>query len=734
MADPHSNRSASPDVQIITKPVDESGTAAQKEPANPYSNRLALPSSSMFINRPFKSPLPANGTMSTDMMSYRDRAQAQVHSFHKAMGVPIKRPEDTLARASYSVPQPAASTSKTTIDLTNDPIPELDGMRLQDENEQHLRELVETLSDLNDVDMSRALPEDMTCKLLPHQVQGVQWMRAQEDRKLYRGGILGDDMGLGKTVQSLALIVGNRPTVKPRGTLIVAPLALIRQWESEIRAKIKPDTLRVLVHHGPSRTRDAHKMGKYHVVITTYEVVLSEYVPDSEDVEVRAIASDSDDSVKMVRTKSKRSGPLFETAFHRIILDEAHTIKNRLAKKSKACFDLVASFRWCLTGTPIQNSIEDLYSLFKFLRVKPLDDLAHFKSKFVTPMKANKQSTAAMETAIKRIRVVLAAVMLRRTKTSQIDGKPIITLPQRIVQLRQTPFTDKQELDFYVAVEERVQKQYKRLAKDSSNIQTEYIAILQLLLRLRQACNHPKLLGKAFEDDSLEAAPSAEPVKDDSVDDLADLLSGVGLSSKCSICQEPCRGQMCSSCQQEMDEHGNIGSSTKMRKLVRILRTIRDRNPKHKTIVFSQFVTFLDLVGPHIEKAGFKYVRYHGSMNNTKREASLDKIRNDPDVSVILISLKCGALGLNLTACCNVIMSDLWWNPAVEEQAIDRAHRFGQIEDVNVYKLVIEGTVEDRILKLQDDKRQIAQAALGSGDASKLNKLSAKDIMYLFRG
>lgn len=174
-------------------------------------------------------------------------------------------------------------------------------------------------------------------------------------------------------------------------------------------------------------------------------------------------------------------------------------------------------------------------------------------------------------------------------------------------------------------------------------------------------------------------------------------------------------------------------SSTKIRTMLRLLDTIR-KEGEEKTIVFSQFTSFLDLVEPFLREEGHKFVRYDGSLKPEERERALDRIRSDPSVRLILISFKAGNVGLNLTCCSRVILMDLWWNPMLEAQSIDRAHRLGQQRNVHVYKLVINHSVEERILALQDKKRALAEAALEGSKLSKANKLDRKELMYLFSG
>lgn len=249
--------------------------------------------------------------------------------------------------------------------------------------------------------------EGIKVKLLPHQVEGVKWMKGRElgpvkRGKVPKGGILADDMGLGKTLQSIALILSNArpdkddPTWKKslngveKATLVVAPLALIRQWEAEIKEKVsKANCLNVCVHHGPNRTKRYQDLAKYDVVITTYQILVSEH-------------NNSSDSVK---------AGCFGLHWYRVILDEAHTIKNRNAKSTKACCDLRSEYRWCLTGTPMQNNLDELQSLVHFLRIQPYDSLPHWRENIDKPMKNGKGHLA-----ISRLHALLRSFMKRRTK------------------------------------------------------------------------------------------------------------------------------------------------------------------------------------------------------------------------------------------------------------------------------------------------------------------------------
>jgi len=282
-----------------------------------------------------------------------------------------------------------------------------------------------------------------------------------------------------------------------------------------------------------------------------------------------------------------------------------------------------------------------------------------------------------------------------------------------------------------------------------------YTNVMVLLLRLRQACNHPSLVSKDYNTDreAIESRPA--PKDGDEDEELATMFQelGVAKGKKCQLCQDELTsentskdGNHCQSCveitgranRKSLSKENLPPDSAKIRKLLQLLEEIDGRKGEdgeptgEKTIVFSQFTTMLNLIELFLKDAGISFARYDGTMSKDKREASLDQIKKNKRIKVILISFKAGSTGLNLTACNNVILIDMWWNPALEDQAFDRAHRLGQTRDVHIYKLTIENTVEQRILALQDGKRALATAAL-SGDRIKNLKLGLDDLMALFR-
>ncbi|GAB7338120.1 hypothetical protein MBLNU457_4477t1 [Dothideomycetes sp. NU457] len=729
--------------------------------------------------------------------------------------------------------------------------------------------------------------DGLAVKLLPHQVEGVQWMidkeigEGKKGRVLPYGGILADDMGLGKTIQSVSLILTNpRPALDEKapegskrkmpgkeigkGTLVVAPLALIKQWEAEIKTRVeKTHALKVLVHHGPSRTKSAIELKKYDVVITTYQILSSEHAGSSDHAEGIKVGC-------------------FGVQWYRVILDEAHSIKNRNAKSTQACCALRSHYRWCLTGTPMQNNLDELQSLVNFLRIKPYNELAQWKLHITGPMKNGKGNLA-----IRRVQAFLKGFMKRRTKdilkeegalnfggkskdpSNRSQGMKIVERKIETIVCE----LEAGERAFYDKLAERANNRLQEMMSGEKN---DYIGALVLLLRLRQACNHPQLIEAAMKSDTDALATAGiggnqSPRKGgaattNDVDDLADMFGGLGVASKaCDVCQaklsstEIDQGAVrCAGCNdvlsgqkalkkehkhkhknksksgkgevkkvikqrarkiihdsddddeegegewlvnesqqeiytgkaggtddedaegggrdlgsedsetdseesdddmQRINKHGDtsltsvdesfevssgsdsdesvaarnshhMSRSTPSTKIRRLLKILKADTPDHKVIVFSQFTSMLNLIEPHLTHARIPFVRYDGSMRNDAREAALHSLRTDPRTRVLLCSLKCGSLGLNLTAASRVVIVEPFWNPFVEEQAIDRVHRLNQTIDVKVYKLTVSNTVEERILELQEKKRQLANAAIEGGKS--IGKLSMRDILGLF--
>ncbi|GAA5994617.1 hypothetical protein JCM5350_003965 [Sporobolomyces pararoseus] len=721
---------------------------SQPRPADPRSFYAPQPSTStsnqMFFKPKFSStfrtsqnPNPSSSSgfasnlnafnLKPQPISIKERLGAQLKEENKSKGIPIAvpmNPPPSIVRREGKV----APKKEIDVDAALEAFGEMeikDGTKEEEAVAAFRKGLGVANVEVNEEELEEVPPPPhLVCKLLPHQVDSLRWLKSRESGEgLEHGGLLADDMGLGKTVQMLALILSNpfdpddEDGKTTKTTLIVAPVGLLEQWKLEVENKTKKK-LRVEIYHGPKRKTIAQKLHLYDVIVTNYETVSSD--------------------------KNSASG-LFDSKlrpFHRLILDEAHTIKNHKTKKAEACSEVKARFRWALTGTPIQNSVDDLFSIFKFLgkRVVPrsLWSKTDFDQWIGIPIKS-KQNKLGFE----RLASILGEIMKRRTKNTTVNGKPILPLPERIVNIVRSTFMDPDEEAFYKSIEEKMVLQYNKFLKGGSS-GSDYAQVLVRLLRMRQATLHPALVTKA----SIETdADALDPtLKNDDDPNTPKKVQAAGMTPSCTVCGNPTRSkddEYCSTCAVDFDRVKTLQSSTKVTKTMQLLQQFRNetkgldkdgkRIPKKKVIIFSQFTSMLLLLEKFLKAGGYGFVRFDGSCTLPQRNAAIEKITNDPNTTIILISIKAGAVGLNLTMCSRVILLDLWWNPAIESQAFDRAHRYGQKEDVEIYKLVIDNTVEDRILTLQAQKADLAASALDGGSATKV-KLTQKERDFLFRG
>uniref|UniRef100_A0A0E0KVL3 Uncharacterized protein n=1 Tax=Oryza punctata TaxID=4537 RepID=A0A0E0KVL3_ORYPU len=609
----------------------------------------------------------------------------------------------------------------------------------------------------------------------------------------------------------------NRSTA---GTLVVCPASVLRQWASELAAKVTESSkLSVLVYHGGSRTKDPTELTKYDVVVTTYTIVANEVPKQNSDADMEEKNSEiyglcpafsignkrKKDSEPKMKKKPKNSdadldgGPLARVRWFRVVLDEAQTIKNYNTQVARACCGLRAKRRWCLSGTPIQNTIDDLYSYFRFLKYEPYSAYGSFRSMI------KHQISRDATRGYKKLQAVLKIVLLRRTKETLIDGEPIIKLPPKTIQLSKIDFS-KEERTFYMMLEEGSREKFKEYAA-AGTIRENYANILVLLLRLRQACDHPLLL-KGKEKDLIDtgSVEVAKQLPKEIVINLLGQLEGdYAICSRCSdppedtvvatcghvfcyqcvhksltsdenVCPSPSCGKKLSAqsifspgvlrfsiadklesgattsssvaadCSPSICESSYI--SSKIQAATHILNSIVntpaltgsdtiESSPSEvapsKAIVFSQWTGLLDLLELSLDSSRIKFRRLDGAMSLNLREAAVKEFNTDPEVRVMLMSLKAGNLGLNMVAACHVIMIDPWWNPYAEDQAVDRAHRIGQTRPVTVSRLTIKDTVEDRILALQEKKRKMVQSAFGEDKpGGSATRLTIDDLQYLF--
>ncbi|KAM0862152.1 hypothetical protein ACQ4PT_045431 [Festuca glaucescens] len=609
------------------------------------------------------------------------------------------------------------------------------------------------------------------------------------------------------------------------GTLVVCPASILKQWASEISAKATESSkLSVLVYHGGSRTTDPTELAKYDVVITTYTIVGHEVPNQDSDDDMEQKNSEKyeicpdfaagnkrklpKETKKKANKKKKlnssdadiEGGPLARVRWFRVVLDEAQTIKNHRTKSARACCGLRAKRRWCLSGTPMQNTIDDLYSYFRFLKYEPYSVYRSFQSMIKNPI--SKGSTQGY----KKLQTVLKIVLLRRTKETLLDGEPIIKIPPKTIELKKINFTQ-EERYFYLALEEGSRQKFKKFAA-AGTIKQNYANILVLLLRLRQACDHPYLL-KDDNHANLTNPASIEMAKQLPREIVTNLLEHLEVRHPtCFICAEPPENavittcchifcyecvleslseeEVCPVCKQklsaefvfsrpvlrlclsddlesydssaaadessaEADESSSICEKTyissKVQAAVDTLNLIFntpaltdsdsiESSPSKvapsKAIVFSQWTGMLDVLELSLNSNLINFRRLDGSMSLDVRGAAVEEFKTDPEVRVMLMSLKAGNLGLNMIAACHVIMLDPWWNPYAEDQAVDRAHRIGQTQPVTVTRFTVNDTVEDRILALQAKKREMVESAFGEKSGGIATRLTVEDLGYLF--
>ncbi|KAK6127194.1 hypothetical protein DH2020_039078 [Rehmannia glutinosa] len=611
-----------------------------------------------------------------------------------------------------------------------------------------------------------------------------------------RGGIFADDMGLGKTLTLLSLIAfdkwahavhssgniddadneeeesiafrgkmttkgrGSRKTVssgkkrkaedlnanktgkrpafdklsslEPKTTLIVCPPSVFSAWITQLEEHTRKGIFKVYMYYG-ERTKDAKELQKHDIVLTTYSTLASE--------------------------ESWDKSPIKKIEWRRVILDEAHVIKNVNTQQSRAVTNLNAKRRWAVTGTPVQNNSFDLFSLVAFLKFEPLSMKSLWNSLIQRPLAQGE------EKGISRLQVLMSAISLRRTKDKGLVGLPSKSIETYYVNLRE------EERKVYDQMEEEARNIVKVYISDETVVRN-YSTVLSILVRLRQICTDLALCPADLR--ALLPASQIEDVKNNPTL-LQKLLSVLqdGEDFDCPICISPptdiiitcCAHIFCESCilktlkrtkpccpmcrhplsesdlfkappessQTTSTESSSSSLSSKVAALLKLLTASRDVNPSSKSVIFSQFRKMLLLLEEPLKEAGFKVIRLDGSMN-AKRRAQVIKDFGVPapeGPTILLASLKASNCGINLTAASTVYLVEPWWNPAVEEQAMDRVHRIGQKEDVKIVRLIARDTIEERILQLQENKRILARKAFGRRGQKDQREISRDDLTAL---
>ncbi|THV06005.1 hypothetical protein K435DRAFT_711955 [Dendrothele bispora CBS 962.96] len=672
-------------------------------------------------------------------------------------------------------------------------------------------------------------------------------------------------------------------------------MALFTDAQPQPTVRVREGTpLRVYIYHGNARKPDPAFLADFDCVITTYATLASEYSKQN-----RSIANAEDDDgnssddaggvdidehgnqvlrlpkPKKTGTKRKQVGvggicpneitsALQSIHWFRVVLDEAHSIKETSTVGSRACCDLMADRRLCLTGTPVQNKLDDVFALVKFLRLSPLDDKNIWTEFIGSPVKFGQ------EIGVMRIQTVMKCITLRRTKESKTqDGRRILSLPPRKDELRMLHF-DEQERVIYDQFFNESKAEFDDLS-NKNEVMKNYVGILQKILRLRQICDHFELVeGKGWNADSasyedIVAAIQKDGLNATRVAAIFGLLREAGTTQcvecGCELCATPdpaqgdaldasegpattkrakkaknsntnsrgptrasspaipraimtrCQHLFCIQCfqqclfpgwpapspsptnncpacqtnlcsqdalevktdaspecnvkkkNQKREKRPKGGTSlqnnmsTKVRALMGDLMQFSRQNPHSnnydpgsieiqmvdakgndlddnvvKTVVFSQWTSMLDKVEDALESAGIRYDRLDGTMKRDERTRAMDALKHDPGCEVLLVSLKAGGVGLNLTAAQRVYLLDPYWNPAVENQAVDRIHRLGQTKPVTTVKFIIDNTIEARLLDVQKKKTELANMTLGQNlTKSEIVKRRMDELNQLFR-
>ncbi|TKY62730.1 SWI/SNF-related matrix-associated actin-dependent regulator [Spatholobus suberectus] len=625
-------------------------------------------------------------------------------------------------------------------------------------------------------------------ELLHHQKEGLAWLVHREksedlppfwdekndkfvniltDYQTYkrpdplRGGILADEMGLGKTLTLLSLIAFDKKSLmgtsrklrtgkkvvasekqrkidsertldvgtRTDATLVVCPPSVMSTWITQLEEHTVPGALKTYMYYGERRTKSAEELKMYDLVLTTYSTLSSEQrVPEM---------------------------PAKKMEWRRIVLDEAHTIKNFNAQQTAAVCKLNGQCRWAVTGTPIQSGCIDLFSIMVFLRFEPFSVRSYWRD---LVQRSLDQGT---DKGLLRLQVLMDAIALRRTKDVALVGLPPKTTEICYVEL------SLEERELYDRMKEQTKTLLSSFGHEDSLV-PHYSAVLSRILRLRQICTDLKLC----KDQSL-LLTNIEDVSNNP--ELLQTLLGLlqdGEDFDCPICLSPpmdivitccahifCRdcilktlqnsNPCCPLCRHPLSESdlfsappesskadstelcssSETGLSSKVSTLIKLLTESRDQHPAAKSVVFSQFRKLLLLLEEPLNAAGFKTLCLDGTMNAKHRAKVIEQFQvegRDGPV-VLLASLRASSAGINLTSASRVYFMEPWWNHAVEEQAMDRVHRIGQKETVKVVRLIAQNSIEEKILMLQEKKKQLSKEPSGT----ELKGMNMKDICFL---
>ncbi|XP_036421333.1 helicase-like transcription factor isoform X2 [Colossoma macropomum] len=568
-----------------------------------------------------------------------------------------------------------------------------------------------------------------------------------------RGAVVLYDVGFGSALESgcsssskssrkkISAKSSGADTHLVRPTLIVCPLSVLSTWMGQLELHVREDVkLNVYLYYGPDRRREVSFLSKQDVVLTTYSVLSSESV-------------------------NRERSALHGVRWLRVVLDEGHVIRNPNAQQSKAVLELNAERRWILSGTPIQNSLKDLWMLICFLKLKPFDVPEWWTRVIQRPVMMGDRD------GLKNLQALVKTITLRRTKASRVDGRALLELPEKKVFVQQVVLSV-EEREVYEREKAEGRKIISRYVREDS-VMRNYADVLAILVRLRLNCCHCDLVGK-------QAAAGTDSVSPDELRER--LLSKVrlvlssGSDEECSVCLDSLRqpvithcahvfckpciceviqsqkgGAKCPLCRADIkstelvefpgeeDVSGTADgketwrSSSKVDALMRNLLKLRSEDPTIKSLVVSQFTKFLNLLEVPLRDCGFSFTRLDGSMSQKARVKAVSELQDTSPGSptIMLLSLKAGGVGLNLTTASRVFLMEPAWNPAAEDQCVDRCHRLGQSRDVVITKFVVKDSVEENMVKIQKKKKKLVKKVFGARNAEESKRERIEEIRSL---
>ncbi|KAL4911619.1 hypothetical protein BDW74DRAFT_10837 [Aspergillus multicolor] len=616
-----------------------------------------------------------------------------------------------------------------------------------------------------------AQPSGISRMLKPFQLEGLNWMTRQEQTQ-YKGGLLGDEMGMGKTIQAVSLLMSDYPAGRP--SLVVVPPVALMQWQSEIK-EYTDGKLQVLVYHNTNskvKTLKKKDLEKYDVIMISYSGLESIYRKEWKGW------SRNDGIVK-------EDSVIHSIHYHRLILDEAHSIKQRTTGVARACFALRSNYKWCLSGTPVQNRIGEFFSLLRFLEVRPFacyfckqckcqelhwsqdaekrctkckhsgfSHVSVFNQEILNPI-TERDNVEARKEALAKLRLITDRIMLRRVKR---DHTASMELPPKRVIIH-NEFFGEIERDFSTSIMTNSSRQFDTYVSRGVML-NNYANIFGLIMQMRQVANHPDLILKKHAEGGQNVLvccvcdePAEEAIRSRCRHDFCrrcvkDYIQSFDAESvvDCPRCHIPLSIDLEQPDLEQHEDHikknsivnrirmEDWTSSTKIEMLVYELYKLRSKKRTLKSIVFSQFTSMLQLVEWRLRRAGFNTVMLDGTMSPAQRQKSIDYFMNNVNVEVFLVSLKAGGVALNLTEASRVFIVDPWWNPAAEWQSADRCHRIGQRRPCVITRLCIEDSVESRIVMLQEKKANMINGTINKDQGEALEKLTPEDMQFLFRG